>query len=363
MRHDNPACRIAILNDWCKQFMEISLQLSAYQTTTTFPGKKALMTSIEAQFKILPVCLQSEIKAAIDTIKSEFKLLQQKQNLFVCYQDKLEAITKAPTLNDKIQAFSEADKAFENAKNDLTNTDIKHHKRLEKNNCAYQAMVHKKIHIGDHVIDDSKADLVNWLVPLDLLEQTTFDKIMNNGNTLLCLMNSACTNNAYRDLLKAAFSDNVLWTALCKTGNPQLSPLLMKDLLTLKEFTEDKLHENRENQYGFDYSASVRGFYQKALNIRLSAKALPDQAREIVHSAHKCFNHRHLPYRLLTDVLLCISLLGLSVLIARKAMGKTFFFSSAITDREQSFTKDYLREMHLSEPDENDDLSRISAAI
>lgn len=348
MRSDNPATKIKKLSEWCAQFTNFSAHLTRYKAEKIFFNKKTLLVAVDSSYEKLPACLQHEFQDVNKTIKSALMLLQKKPSLIERYQDMSKRIAETAVLPDKIRNFDAADIIFKAIKNKQPDINQDSHIRLEKNNRAYHAIEVQKIHTGAHIIDEPKADLINWLASVDLVTQETFDIIINHETSLHCLKTKISPEDNCRDLLKAAFSDKILWTALDKTNNRQLSSLLIQDLLTLKQFTDNKLAENRENQFGDDYSASIEGFYQNALDIRLSSKALPDQANQIVHCARNYFNHRHLPYRLLGDALLCISLLGLSVLIARKIMGNTFFFSSNPTGREQSFTKDYLSSMHVS---------------
>lgn len=352
MRQDNPAAKIDILAEWCWHVTAFSAQLEAYKTANTFLEKKALLEKIDSIYKVFPDCLQCAFREIVEKTKSEFEPLQQKYDCIRYCKDKAKIIEDAASPDDKIKAFFAYDKIFQAVQHNLDSTEIAHHQCLEKINHAWQIILLKKICTGSHIIDESKAELINWLASLKLLNQKTFNKIMENESTLHCVKNLKCTDNTCHELLKAAFDDQILWAELTKTRHRQLSPLLIQDLLTLKKFTDDKIHENRENQFGHCYSASVKGFYRKALTIRLSALALPDQANLLTRNAHHYFDHRHLPGRLLIDTLLCISILGLSVLIARKKSGKTFFFSSELTDREHCFKNNYLSNMNVLKSDE-----------
>ena len=352
MRHDNPAAKIHTLSEWCGHVTALSAQLEAYTTSNTFLEKKTQIEKIESSINALPACLQNTYKHVIEETNAEFERLQQQYDCIEYCKDQAKLIEEVTTPEDKIKAFSVYDKIFQTAQPNLDSAEIERHNQLEKNNRAWQIIVLKKINTGKHILDEAKLELINWLVSLKLFDQKAFNQIIENETILHCLMTGKCKENTCQALLKAAFEDQILWTALTKTHNRQLSPSLIQDLLTLKEFADDKIHENSENRFGHGYSASVRGFYRKALDIRLSAMALPEQANQLLQHAHYCFDHRHLPVRLLTDALLCISILGLGLLIARKASGKTFFFSNEITNREHCFKNDCLNNLNILKSDE-----------
>ena len=352
MRHDKPAAKIHTLSEWCRHVVTLSAQLETYKTTHTFLEKKTLIEKIDTSLHALPACLQTTFTDVIKNTNAEFERLQRQYDCIASCQDKAKLIEEATTPEDKITAFSIYDKIFQDAQAHLDNTEIERHNRLEKNNRAWEAIVIKKINTGNHILDEAKLELINWLDSLKLFNQKAFNKIIKNEASLHCLMTNKYKNNTCQELLKAAFEDQILWTALTKTGNRQLSPLLIQDLLTLKKFADDKIHENKENKFGHEYSASVRGFYRKALHIRLSSIALPEQARQMTWHAHYYFDHRHQSARLLADALLCISILGLGLLIARKASGKTFFFSNEITNREHCFKNNCLSNLNVLKSDE-----------
>lgn len=111
----------------------------------------------------------------------------------------------------------------------------------------------------------------------------------------------------------------------------------------------EKLALNVNNQYGNEYSESIKQFYTKAVEIRQSKKPVKEMQQELKQLAHDQFHHRHSTRRLIADVLIVISFmfagLGLIVGLTRLALGHTFFLSNEMTSREQDFTQNWVSQM------------------
>lgn len=124
---------------------------------------------------------------------------------------------------------------------------------------------------------------------------------------------------------------------------PQEVILREADIRRLKKFCENKLTSNENNIFGSDYNDSIENFRTEAIKIRQSDNlSIQEQKQQLKQLAHNLFQHRDYGKRLLADVLQVISVLGLAVGLCRLAIGKTFFFSTAMTSREKDFTEDYL---------------------
>jgi hypothetical protein len=88
---------------------------------------------------------------------------------------------------------------------------------------------------------------------------------------------------------------------------------------------------------------TIHDFSKKAIAIFIAHNQAvqPAAAEEIVKelkaAASKHFKHRHLAVRILGDVLLALTIVGLLVNLGRKLSGKSFFFSKATTQRQDNF--------------------------
>lgn len=126
-----------------------------------------------------------------------------------------------------------------------------------------------------------------------------------------------------------------------RVGEKELSLDVMKDVLVLRQFVQNKLVEMSEkNIDAFDkpfYKKSLTIFYKGALDIRLSNVELPEQKKQLENLAHTTFEPRHFGRRILADVLMLItSLVGIGIVVgvSRALSGHSYFFSEAPTKRE-----------------------------
>jgi LepB N-terminal domain/LepB GAP domain N-terminal subdomain/LepB GAP domain C-terminal subdomain len=146
--------------------------------------------------------------------------------------------------------------------------------------------------------------------------------------------------------------DPILWDIVAYKNKKRLSAEVVQDIMALKEFYDRKVRLNEEKHYEDLYKTSLDAFYTRAVTIRLSDDRLQDQAKQIVKAAHEEFHHRHDSERFIADVLMVFShfiLLGLFIGVGRLLAGKTYFFSSAKTDREEEFTRSWLKKSEFSE--------------
>ena len=171
-------------------------------------------------------------------------------------------------------------------------------------------VIHEEIReelVGDEIIPEEDASAIPQTLPNELLTDETLKRVISNA-----------------------------------PAHKPLSKMLIDDLLTLKKFHDTKIN----NKFGKAYNDSVHRFYEQAIITRLSHQSLVEQANAIIGFAQKEFQPRHNTRRLLADFFMAIGFLfgglGLVVGLSRRAMGKTFFFSQTITDREEEFTKQWL---------------------
>lgn len=141
--------------------------------------------------------------------------------------------------------------------------------------------------------------------------------------------------NIKQNLIK--FPDNIKLT------------LLDQNIELLKQFRDEKLALNSKNQFGNEYSESIRKFYAKAVEICKANKPVKEMHHELKQLAHNQFYHRHSTRRLIADALIVIGFicagLGFFVGLGRVALGHSFFFSKAMTSREQDFNQNWLNKV------------------
>lgn len=149
----------------------------------------------------------------------------------------------------------------------------------------------------------------------------------------------------YQSLINAAREDTILSQVINdhKEKLSRFSKAVIEDLFILKKFHDDKCQLNQDNKFGKKYTASLDGFYEETLKIRLSDLSVKKQQEQMKEEAHDKFNNRHTTRRLLADALMFIGFLfaGLGFVVGgiRKGVFKTsFFFRAAKTDRENDFT-------------------------
>jgi len=176
----------------------------------------------------------------------------------------------------------------------------------------------------------------------DQVEEPDFDQYDLDDNLLKKLSHAARFDPVFRGMLA-----------------PDLSATVLQDLLALKAFCDSKRPLNNSKEY----SDSLANFYWDALRIRVSDKTLAAQHVALEQAAKRHFQHRNaLPLRLCADALLLVSsVLGIGIYLGHKRLeeGKSFFFSSASTERERAFIEHCLN----TQPEENSDTNLIKPNI
>lgn len=113
---------------------------------------------------------------------------------------------------------------------------------------------------------------------------------------------------------------------------------LDEDLKRLEQFCKEKLALNKKNQFGIEYSKSIKRFYNKAVDIRKSNLPIKEISQQLKNLAHQEFHHRHSTRRFIADIILIISCfggIGLLVGFGRMRWGTSFLFCDAKTAREK----------------------------
>ncbi|QDP73409.1 hypothetical protein FOG18_12975 [Legionella israelensis] len=149
----------------------------------------------------------------------------------------------------------------------------------------------------------------------------------------------------YQSLINAAREDTILSRVIDdhKEKLSNFSKAVIEDLFILKRFHDEKNQLNQNNKFGKEYTASLDGFYEETLKIRLSGSRMKTQQDQMKKEAEKQFNKRHSTRRLVADALMLIGILfgGLGLVIGGIRVGvlkTTFLFTHAPTDREKDFT-------------------------
>ncbi|KTD13489.1 LepB GTPase-activating domain-containing protein [Legionella hackeliae] len=156
---------------------------------------------------------------------------------------------------------------------------------------------------------------------------------------------------AYSNFIDAVIHDKTLWEAVQASKKAVFSNEIISDLLALKDFLDKKLAINKRGEFGQDYSMSLNKFYETAVAIRLSTSSPKDQAHAIIKAAHHEFAHRDSGKRLIADIIMTISVVGLFIGVGRLLSGRSFFFSQAKTERETEFTTQWLQNAEKEDED------------
>ncbi|OCH99007.1 hypothetical protein A8135_09670 [Legionella jamestowniensis] len=162
-----------------------------------------------------------------------------------------------------------------------------------------------------------------------------------------------------KEKFKLILTDRTLWEAVSSDRKETLSANVAADLLALKQFHDDKLALNKNNQFGQAYTDSLDNFYKEAVKIRLSDAPVKEQASAILQVAHQQFAHRHDTKRLIADVIMVVSIIGLFIGAGRLLAGSSFFFSQAKTARETEFTNQWLKQP-VEDNEGNDQIRLVS---
>ncbi|MCE3045293.1 LepB GTPase-activating domain-containing protein [Legionella sp. 16cNR16C] len=154
-------------------------------------------------------------------------------------------------------------------------------------------------------------------------------------------------------------SDQRLWNAV-KASTTPIKPGIAADLVTLKQFHDQRVLKNHKNKYGDEYTASLDRFYAQTLETRLSDQPIKEQAEAMKKAAKKEFQPRHSTRRFIADLAMVFTTLfgGVFVGLGRKAAGKTYFFSSTEvkTTREQDFDSMLNKEQKKTEEESSETL-------
>lgn len=287
------------------------------------------------------------------TAKEEYQLVQdvkQKENdlfkIHVQLKNAGSVKEKRDVFNQPL--FNQALRDFETVSRDIASESAKKvHKQLVRAELIYNSLEQSGV-----IKQDSPTDEIDIFLNQDPMLKKTLQKQ---------LIETVLQDKIFRDEI------------LKKVKAHSFSPVLIQDLLTIKQFRDQKIKLSEEKNYGEEYNQSINNFYQQALAIRLSEKPIKQQVQEILNTAHKEFKQRDEGLRLIADVVMLVSSLagvGLLVGAGRLALGKTFFFSSymnekknqalgntlvanylspLITDREAELINDWLQ----SDEDEN----------
>ncbi|PWY55036.1 hypothetical protein DGG96_14090 [Legionella qingyii] len=265
-----------------------------------------------------------------ESFQVEHKVKQTEDSLYQLYFD----VKNATSVNAKKRIFdnplfASTIKNYEQLSSELTSECAKKiHKQLTRTKVIYEKLLQAKV-ISLESSNKSIDALLNQLAPiLDSIKEPLQSQ-----------------------LTKAVLQDEVLKRTILRKGtDKKFTSVLLEDLLTLKEFREQKIALSKEKNYGSEYDQSIDRFYERALDIRLSDLPIKQQADDIISAARTEFKHRHDARRLIADIAMIVSVtffgLGIFIGIGRLAAGKTLFFSRFLneveTDREADLKNHWL---------------------
>ncbi|CAM2950990.1 LepB protein [Legionella steigerwaltii] len=299
--------------------------------------RKTLFTILNQLFGKLPPDVQKQFQM-------EHKI-KQIENILYGYCDRLK---NATTVTDKKRIFDDpilrqTIEDFESLTSPLISESAKKiHKQLTQAKLIYEKLLDAQL-IGQEYLVKPLDTLINQFAP-----------ILDNIQTSL-----------HSQLIGAALNDNTLHQAILKkVGNKKFTSVLIRDLLTLKEFREKKIELSKKKKYGNEYDQSINQFYEEALNIRLSGLPVRNQADGLMKAATHEFSPRHDTRRLIADIAMIVTAffgIGFFVGLGRLAAGKTLFFSSAKTDREVEFGNQWLCKYKKLPPTEESETQLLTA--
>lgn len=294
--------------------------LEKINASKTMDERRAHFNIFHQLFEKLPVESQKQFKA-------EHEVKQKEEGLYALH----ERLATAALVNDKHQKFNDELFAttiqnFENVKSELTSECAKKvHKQITRAKAIYEMLLRDNV-IGERDSSNSIDTLLNQLEPIL----------------------DAIKGSLHSQLVKTALQDDVFKVAILKKvrAHKKFTSALIQDLFTLKEFRDQKITLSQTKHYDKEYDQSINQFYARALNIRLSELPIKKQGEKIIDAANNEFKHRHDGIRLIADVVMMVTVLGLLAGLGRLALNKTFFFSSYLsdikTDREVELKKDWL---------------------
>lgn len=288
------------------------------------------LQTIEDKIEVFNVLAKVYAKLSPDD-KGKYQLVQevkQKENdLFRCHvQLKNASSVKEKRDVWKQPLFTQALRHFETISHDITSESAKKvHKQLVRAKSIYTDLEQSGV-----ITQDSPTDVIDIFLNQEPMLKKTLQK----------------------QLIKTVLQDKIFRDEILKkVKHHSFPPVLIQDLLTIKQFRDQKIELSGEKKYGEEYNQSINNFYQQALAIRLSAKPIKQQAQEILNTAHKEFKQRDEGLRLIADVVMLVSSLagvGLLVGAGRLALGKTFFFSSYMNEKKNQALGNTLVANYLS---------------
>ncbi len=269
----------------------------------TIESKRANFHILNQLFEKLPCDVQKRFEIG-------HEVTQKEESLYKLY----DFVEKTTSVNIKQFVldgtnFSTAIEDFENLNDTLTSECAKKvHKQLIRLRVIYTKLLESEVIKPGNCIDALLKQLEPMLDDID--------------------------NDLQSKLIAAMLQDQIFAQAILKGIHKKPSSALIQDLVTIKMFRDQKIELSKKEGFDREYNQSMERFYEKALNIRLSDVPLQKQAQDILDAAKTEFSHRHDTRRLIADVIMLISILGLAVGVVRWGSGRTFFFSDAKTDRE-----------------------------
>ncbi|MBA2655393.1 MAG: LepB GTPase-activating domain-containing protein [Tatlockia sp.] len=140
-------------------------------------------------------------------------------------------------------------------------------------------------------------------------------------------------------LQAAVKADEILRIALAKLKPDfTLTEPLVLDLLALQKYKKEQISEDWDRRYGEEHNNSIRRFYKRAVELRLSPElSAKAQSNAILKAAHEEFEHRDEATRLIADIVMVLSAfvgVGLLIMAGRYCLNDAVFFSTAKTKRE-----------------------------
>ncbi|WP_241972266.1 LepB GTPase-activating domain-containing protein [Legionella cherrii] len=326
-------------NHYASQLSQVKKEMYQF-----YLGQINLSQNIEERKTIFLILNQLFVKLPLD-LQKQFQVEHQTRQIEDILYGLYDRLKKATSVADKKRVFddrtfSNTIENFESLSSTLTAEDAqKTHKQLIRDQRIYEQLLETQI-----ISQESQVK------PIDLL-LTQFEPILDK-----------IASSLQSQLIGAALHDAIFkQVILTKIENKKLSSVVIHDLLTLKTFRDKKIKLSKEKGYGNEYDQSINQFYEKALNIRLSGLPIQKQAHDLMKAAKDEFSHRHDTRRLIADIAMIITGIGLFAGFARLAAGKTFFFSSAKTDRELELKNQWLCDYQQLTPKDENEIPLLAA--
>ncbi|MCW8400597.1 LepB GTPase-activating domain-containing protein [Legionella sp. PATHC038] len=326
-------------NHYASQLSQVKKEIYQF-----YLGQINLSQNIEERKKIFLILNQLFVKLPLD-IQKQFQEEHQTRQIEDILYGLYDRLKKTISVADKKRVFddpifSKTIEDFESLTSTLTSEDAqKTHKQLIRDQRLYEKLLETQVISQESLVE-----------PIDKL-LTQFEPILDKIAASLQsqLIGAALHDAIFRQLI------------LKKIEDKKLSSVVIHDLLILKTFRDKKMKLSKEQGYGNEYDQSINQFYEKALNIRLSGLPIQKQADDLMKAAKDEFSHRHNTRRLIADIAMIITGIGLFAGFARLAAGKTFFFSSAKTDREIELKNQWLCDYQQVQPKDENEVPLLAA--